>query len=70
MGRREKKIDFLLSIAGFWQLCVIGTSGALYTVIFQSEIDITRVLVLGLFDTVSFIALFKIWFKTHKRLKK
>jgi hypothetical protein len=70
MWRKGKKVDWYLSIAGFWQLCVIGSSGSLYTASFQPEVEMPRIIGLGVFDGISIVLLIIFWVKARKRLKR
>jgi hypothetical protein len=70
MGRKEKKIDWLLSIVGFGQLCVLGVTGALYTEFTEADRITDRFINLAAADVGFSIFLIFVWFKTYKKTEK
>jgi hypothetical protein len=70
MWRKGKKVDWYLSIAGFWQLCVIGISGSLYTEATSTNPVMWKIAVLVPFDCAFTIALALTWYLIRKKIKK
>jgi hypothetical protein len=61
---KRRKFDWFLSIIGFFQLCVIGVAGALYTELVDSQADSIKVLLLFGTETVFVIVMVWLWLKT------
>lgn len=70
MGMKEKKVDFLLAIASFCQLCVIGISSSVYTEFVKPEGDERLLLILGAGDMAAILMLVVFWIRARKRIKK
>ncbi len=69
MGKKEKKIDWYLSIAGFMQLCVFGLSGSLYTEIKEHGAWSLTAIGLALLSAISLSGLALTWLYINKNLR-
>ncbi|HZY81417.1 MAG TPA: hypothetical protein VFE50_17965 [Cyclobacteriaceae bacterium] len=67
---KEKKIDVLLAVTTFFQLCVLGISGALYTELIAPDVRwwLVKTLVVG--DILFVIFISALLIRIEKQLKK